>query len=119
MKTYKAIFFDWDGTAVRSRKEPADKVAACMKPLLEKGVKLIIISGTTYDKIAEGRLHGYFTEKELDKAMLEHPDLMMAYAEQEEAVLKESPLIMDEMDYQRLVDRGLEEIEEYNYIDDL
>ena len=70
MKTYKAIFFDWDGTAVRSRKEPADKVAACMKPLLEKGVKLIIISGTTYDKIADGRLHGYFTEKELDNLYL-------------------------------------------------
>lgn len=62
-------------------------------------------------------VHG--TEKELDKAMLEHPDLMMAYAEQEEAVLKESPLIMDELDYQRLVDRGLEEVEDYDYISDL
>lgn len=62
-------------------------------------------------------IHG--TEKELDKAMQEHPDLMMAYAEREEAELRESPVVMDEMDYQRLVDRGLEEVEEYNYIDDL
>lgn len=69
-KTYKAIFFDWDGTAVKTRKEPADKVAALMKPLLDKGVKLIIISGTTYDKIAEGRLHEYFTEKELNNLYL-------------------------------------------------
>lgn len=62
-------------------------------------------------------VHG--TEKELDKAMQEHPDLMMAYAEQEEAVLRESPLIMDDMDYQRLVDWGLEEVVEYDYTDDL
>lgn len=62
-------------------------------------------------------IHG--TEKELDKAMQEHSDLMMAYAEREEAELRESPVVMDEMDYQRLVDRGLEEVEEYNYIDDL
>ena len=69
-KRYKAIFFDWDGTAVKNRKEPADKVAELMKPLLGSGVKLIIISGTTYDKIADGRLHGYFTEKELDNLYL-------------------------------------------------
>lgn len=62
-------------------------------------------------------VHG--TEKELNKAMREHQDLMMAYAEREEAELRESPVVMDEMDYQRLVDRGLEEVEEYNYIDDL
>ena len=62
-------------------------------------------------------VHG--TEKELDKAMQEHPDLMMAYAEQEEAVLRESPLIMDDMDDQRLVDWGLEEVVEYDYTDDL
>ena len=65
------------------------------------------------------RLVVYGTEKELNKAMREHPDLMMAYAEREEAELRESPVVMDEMDYQRLVDRGLEEVEEYNYIDDL
>lgn len=62
-------------------------------------------------------IHG--TEKELPKAMQEHPDLMDKCSEEIQARLWESPLTMDEMDYQRLVDRGLEEVEEYNYIDDL
>ena len=34
MKKYKAIFFDWDGTAVVSRKASADQVAKPMKRLL-------------------------------------------------------------------------------------
>ena len=69
-KRYKAIFFDWDGTAVKSRKEPADKVTELMKPLLRRGVKMIIISGTTYDRIADGRIHEYFTESELNNLYL-------------------------------------------------
>lgn len=67
---YKAIFFDWDGTAVESRKAPADEVAGLMKPLLAKGIVMIIISGTTYDKIADGKLHRYFTEAELENLHL-------------------------------------------------
>ena len=47
---YKAIFFDWDGTAVKSRKEPVDSVVELMKKLLSKDVKMIIISGTTFYK---------------------------------------------------------------------
>lgn len=62
-------------------------------------------------------VHG--TEKELDKAMQEYPDLMMTYAEQMEAELRDSPAVMDGKDYQRLVDRGLEEVEGYDCIDDL
>ena len=69
-KRYKAIFFDWDGTAVKTREEPVDGITALMKPLLGKGVKLIIISGTTYDRIADGRLHEYFTETELEHLYL-------------------------------------------------
>ena len=57
MKKYKAIFFDWDGTAVVSRTAPADKVLPLMQKLMEQDTKLIIISGTTYDNIAEGKLH--------------------------------------------------------------
>ena len=38
MKKYKGIFFDWDGTAVISRKAPAEEAAAAMKGLLVKGV---------------------------------------------------------------------------------
>lgn len=62
---YKAIFFDWDGTAVSSRKAPVDEAAALMKSLLAKGVKLVVVSGTTYENIAGGRLHEYFTPEEL------------------------------------------------------
>lgn len=62
-------------------------------------------------------IHG--TEKELNKAMQEHPDLMDKCAEEIQARLWESPLTMDDMDYQRLVDRRLEEVEEYNITDDI
>ena len=33
-KKYKAIFFDWDGTAVMSRQAPVEEAVAAMKPLL-------------------------------------------------------------------------------------
>ena len=46
LKKYKAIFFDWDGTAVMSRRAPVDQAVAAMRPLLQKGIKLIIVSGT-------------------------------------------------------------------------
>lgn len=65
MKQYKAIFFDWDGTAVRSRKAPADAAVAAMKPLLARGVKLVIVSGTTIENLAGGKLAELFTEAEL------------------------------------------------------
>lgn len=65
MKKYKAIFFDWDGTAVVSRKAPVHEVVAPMKKLLRQGVKLVIVSGTTEENIAEGELGKYFEEEEL------------------------------------------------------
>ncbi|MBS5082187.1 MAG: HAD family hydrolase [Clostridiales bacterium] len=64
MKKYRAIFFDWDGTAVLSRKAPVDEVVVPMKELLARGVKLAVISGTTLENIAEGRLHEYFSTEE-------------------------------------------------------
>lgn len=64
MKQYKAIFFDWDGTAVLSRKAPTDQVALLMKKLLKKGVCLAVISGTTIENIGSGRLHEAFTREE-------------------------------------------------------
>lgn len=70
MKKYKAIFFDWDGTAVTSRKAPADKAVEAMKPLLAKGVKLVIVSGTTIENIAQGRLEELFTKEELSNLYL-------------------------------------------------
>lgn len=69
-KGYRAIFFDWDGTAVTSRKAPVDKIVSRMKGLLNKGIKLAIISGTTIENIAGGRLQDYFTEKELENLFL-------------------------------------------------
>lgn len=70
MKQYKAIFFDWDGTAVLSRKAPVSDAVNAMAPLLEKGVKLAIISGTTYENIAGGNLERYFTPKQLQNLYL-------------------------------------------------
>ena len=70
MKQYKAIFFDWDGTAVLSRKAPVEDAVNAMRPLLEKGVKLAIISGTTYENIAGGKLESYFTPTQLQNLFL-------------------------------------------------
>lgn len=70
MKQYKAIFFDWDGTAVLSREAPVEDAVNVMRPLLEKGVKLAIISGTTYENIAGGKLESYFTPKQLQNLYL-------------------------------------------------
>lgn len=70
MKKYSAIFFDWDGTAVTSRRVPADEACKAMKPLLAQGIPLVIISGTTYDKIAGGKLEEFFTPKELENLYL-------------------------------------------------
>lgn len=64
MKKYKAIFFDWDGTAVLSRKAPTGQVAEQMKRLLGQGVCLAVISGTTIENIGGGRLHEAFTPGE-------------------------------------------------------
>ena len=70
MKHYKAIFFDWDGTAVLSRKAPVEDAVNAMRPLLDQGVKLCIVSGTTYENIAGGKLHSYFTPKQLENLYL-------------------------------------------------
>lgn len=59
MQKYQTIFFDWDGTAVVSRASPADEVLPPMIELLRQGVILVVISGTTYKNIAQGRLHAY------------------------------------------------------------
>ncbi|MGN0364556.1 MAG: HAD family hydrolase [Suilimivivens sp.] len=65
LKKYKAIFFDWDGTAVMSRKAPVDRAVEAMRPLLDRGIKLAVISGTTMENIAGGKIQMYFTEKQL------------------------------------------------------
>lgn len=64
MKKYKAIFFDWDGTAVKSRRASVEEVVVPMKALLAEGVKLAVISGTTIENIGEGELHKRFSVEE-------------------------------------------------------
>ncbi len=63
-KKYRAVFFDWDGTAVRSRKAPVEDAVRVMQPLLAKGVRLVVVSGTTIENIAGGRLGDHFTVEE-------------------------------------------------------
>ena len=60
-KKYKAVFFDWDGTAVLSRKAPVEEIVGAMRPLLDQKVNLVIVSGTTIENIAGGKLETYFT----------------------------------------------------------
>ena len=43
LKKYKAVFFDWDGTAVMSRKAPVEEAVKAMAPLLDEGVKRHIL----------------------------------------------------------------------------
>lgn len=69
-KKYQAIFFDWDGTAVMSRKAPVEEAVKGMKVLLSHGVKMAIVSGTTYENIAGGRIQDYFSEEELQNLYL-------------------------------------------------
>ena len=64
-KKYKAVFFDWDGTAVLSRKAPVEEIVGAMGPLLDQKVNLVIVSGTTMENIAGGKLETYFTKEQL------------------------------------------------------
>lgn len=57
IKKYRAVFFDWDGTAVLSRLASTDKIVLLIEKLLLQGIKLMVISGTTYNNIANGQLH--------------------------------------------------------------
>jgi hypothetical protein len=66
-KRYRAIVFDWDGTAVPSRTAPVDDVLPLIAALLAQKTVLIIISGTTYDNIADGAIH-----RRIDRELLEN-----------------------------------------------
>lgn len=62
-------------------------------------------------------IHGTF--EDLHKAALEYPKLLERCALLIEMELRDRLPPIDENDYQRLVDRGLEEIETYDFIDDV
>ena len=70
MNCYDAIYFDWDGTAVESRYADASAVVNEMEQLLLQGIKLIIISGTTYENIAGGKLHEMLCPEALNNLFL-------------------------------------------------
>lgn len=67
---YRAVFFDWDGTAVLNRSAPVENVVKAMSSALDHGKILIIISGTTWDRIAEGQLNRFFTASQLERLYL-------------------------------------------------
>ena len=69
-KKYKAIFFDWDGTAVLNRKAPVEEIVRAMEPLLDQQVNLVIVSGTTMENISGGKLASYFTKEQLEHLYL-------------------------------------------------
>lgn len=69
-KKYKGIFFDWDGTAVLSRKAPVEEIVKAMGPLLDQKVNLVIVSGTTMENIVGGKLDSYFTKEQLEHLYL-------------------------------------------------
>lgn len=67
---YRAIFFDWDGTAVTGRNSPSALLLERMDALLQQGVYLMIISGTTYKNICRGELHTCLSPRALSHLYL-------------------------------------------------
>ncbi|HET9016353.1 MAG TPA: hypothetical protein VFN57_12210, partial [Thermomicrobiaceae bacterium] len=50
-RSFPAIIFDWDGTAVTNRRERADALVTLAQALLARGVWLIVITGTNYGNV--------------------------------------------------------------------
>ena len=55
---FKIIAFDWDGTAVKSRKHPVDDILGRLEASLQKGIVIVIITGTHF-----GNVDNQFTSK--------------------------------------------------------
>lgn len=70
MQSYQAVFFDWDGTAVTSRNADASGVLKAMTAAMQKGIRLVIISGTTYENICDGKLGKLISADLLDHLFL-------------------------------------------------
>ncbi|HZU06289.1 MAG TPA: glycosyl hydrolase family 65 protein [Chloroflexota bacterium] len=56
-RPFRAIVFDWDGTAVASRQEAATALAALLAALLERGVWIVIVTGTHFGHIDRQLCH--------------------------------------------------------------
>ncbi len=50
-REFRIIAFDWDGTAVRSRKHPVDDILDRLEELLSHGIIVVIITGTHFDNV--------------------------------------------------------------------
>ncbi|MEW5866445.1 MAG: hypothetical protein AB1774_06235 [Bacillota bacterium] len=50
-RAFRIIAFDWDGTAVPSRRHPADEVIARVNPLLRADIRCVVITGTNFPNI--------------------------------------------------------------------
>lgn len=48
---YKLIIFDWDGTAVMSRNDNASEFIDTAQQLINKGIRLAVITGTKFENI--------------------------------------------------------------------
>ncbi|MBI2940402.1 MAG: hypothetical protein HYY04_08185 [Chloroflexi bacterium] len=51
IRPFKIITFDWDGTAVMSRREDAGPVRDLIERLLELGVAIVVITGTNFPNV--------------------------------------------------------------------
>ena len=50
-RRFEAIIFDWDGTAVPDRRADARELRAHVEELCERGLDLIVITGTHVENI--------------------------------------------------------------------
>jgi len=50
-RAYPILAFDWDGTAVKSRRHPTQALRARTEPLAEMGVWLVVITGTKFENL--------------------------------------------------------------------
>lgn len=50
-RLFRAIIFDWDGTAVTDRREDAAPLVHLAEPLLDYGIWLVVVTGTNFGNI--------------------------------------------------------------------
>jgi hypothetical protein len=52
-RPYQVLAFDWDGTAVESRRHPTDSLRQRTEALAQMGVWLVVITGTKFENLDE------------------------------------------------------------------
>src|SRR4051794_15743983 len=50
-RPFRAIIFDWDGTAVATRQEDASALDALIRALLARGAWIVVVTGTNFQNI--------------------------------------------------------------------